>query len=122
MEEMTIERSQDARDPQKSTLKVTGKLTIEQASRFKEVLVAALAQAGDLTLDVTGVTALDLSALQLFCSGHRTAVLQGKRLTVAHTGSGVFDQVKSDAGFQRHIGCDKDDTNSCLWVEERTDG
>jgi anti-anti-sigma regulatory factor len=122
MEEMTIELSQDVQAPERQTLKVTGKVTIEQAAQFKEALISALAEAQDITLEISGVTDLDLSALQLFCSGHRTAVLQGKRLTLLHQGNEVFERVKNDAGFQRHIGCDKDDTNSCLWVEERTDG
>lgn len=108
--------------PGRQTLKVCGRLTVEEASGWRDALLAAMEGADELRVDVSEVTAVDLAGLQILCASHQSAEFSGKRFTLFDGGNQVFRKVIADAGFQRHIGCARDNTNSCIWVEERTDG
>jgi anti-anti-sigma regulatory factor len=119
MDELAIERSQDDQLPGRLLLKVSGGMTIEQAAQFREALVAGLAAADDLQVDISGVTRVDLSGLQLLCASHQSAELAGKRFQILNGDNEAFRKVATDAGFQRHIGCSRDHTNSCIWLEEK---
>jgi anti-anti-sigma regulatory factor len=104
------------------TLKISGRLTVEEASAVREQLLAALEGSQELQVDLSEVTAVDLAGLQILCSSHQGAELAGKRFQLADGGNPIFRKAMAEAGFQRHIGCARDNTNSCIWVEERTDG
>ena len=122
MDGFSVERSQEGEQQGKRLLSISGALTIEQAAGFRERLIEALAASEELHLDLSGVTGIDLSGLQLLCACHQSAEQAGKRFQVLHEGSEIFHKVTADAGFQRHVGCDRDLTKSCIWVEERNDG
>ena len=116
MDEMTIERLEDAAGALQG-LKVAGSLTVAQAATFREALLDMLSETkGEFTVDVSAVSSLDLSGLQLLCSAHQSACKNGRRLQVVDGGNQAFRGVVADAGFQRHIGCARDTTNSCIWV------
>ena len=117
MDEIGIERWQDPERPGRQTLKITGNATISEAFALREALIEALEATRDLGVDVTGVTGVDLTALQLLCAAHQSAEKAGKRFQVVDQGNEVFRRVVADAGFQRHVGCACDTTSSCIWVQ-----
>lgn len=116
MDEIMIERSQDPAGQGKETLKVAGRVTIGQAGGFRETLLEALAAVDELQVDLSGVTDIDLTGLQLLCAAHQSAGKGGKRFGISDCGNEVFRKVVADAGFQRHIGCACDTTSSCIWL------
>ena len=117
MEETTIERSQDPAEPGRQELKITGSLTICQAASFRQALLEGLAAGSELRVDLSRLSEIDLSGLQLLCSAHQSAEQAGKRLQVIDGGNEIFRCVAADAGFQRHVGCARDTSNSCIWLE-----
>lgn len=117
MDEITIEQWQDPEAQGKQVLRVAGRLTIGQASCFREALAGALAAAEELQVELLGVTQIDLTALQLLCAAHQSAEKAGKRFQVLSGGNETYRKVIADAGFQRHIGCARDNSRSCIWVE-----
>ena len=116
MDEMTIERSQDQGAHGRRTLKLAGSVTIGQAAGLREALLESLALDNELQVDVSGITQIDLTGLQLLCAAHQSAETSGKRFGVSSCGNEVFGKVAADAGFQRHVGCACDTTSSCIWV------
>jgi anti-anti-sigma regulatory factor len=116
MDEMTIECWQDPEVQGRQTLKVSGSVTIGQAARFREALLGALDAAGELQVDLSGVTQIDLTGLQLLGATHQSAMKVGKRFKILDGGNEIFRNVVADAGFQRHVGCARDTSCSCIWV------
>jgi len=115
-EEMTTELSEDPGAPGRQLLTVTGSVTIGQAAGFREALLGALEAGGELEVNLDGITDLDLTGLQLLCSAHQSATVQGKRFTARVCGSEIYGKVAAEAGFYRHVGCARDTSCSCIWV------
>ena len=95
---------------------LNGDLTVADATELKNLLLEALAARDFVEVDLTNVTGMDLSTLQLICSAHRTARTSGKELALTGTGKGVLLEARKVAGYIRHQGCMYNPTKSCLWV------
>ncbi len=93
-----------------------GDLTLSQAGELRTLLIKALINADRVVLEFGSVTDIDLSALQLLCSAHRSAVRLNKQLIFSGEWPGLFKQAVSDAGYARFAGCHLDRENSCLWM------
>ncbi len=98
-------------------LTLDGDLTLSQAGELRTLLIKALINADRVVLDFGSVTDIDLSALQLLCSAHRSAVRLNKQLIFSGEWPGLFKQAVNDAGYARFAGCHLDCENSCLWVK-----
>lgn len=116
MDELTIESWQDPVAPGTLGMKLTGSVTIAQAAGLKDELVAALAKGCDLRLDVSQVSEIDLTGLQLLEATHRTSVLAGKLFCLEIGGNRAYLDTVEAAGFRRHMGCKHDTKNTCIWV------
>ncbi|UFS71326.1 STAS domain-containing protein [Geomonas sp. RF6] len=114
MAEMTVGRASGKGE---GVLEITvqGPVTIAEAARFKEVLVEALGAADEVVVDLRGVTGMDLTSLQLLCAAHGSALAAQKSLTVAPAGNEVYVKVVEEAGFQCHVGCQRE-AKSCIWT------
>lgn len=106
--------SPDAAD--KLELKVTGSLTIGEASRFKEVLLETLNTTQELRLDLSEVTEIDLAGLQLLCAAHHLAQTRGKFFSLGSGEYGIFHDVAKNAGFLRQAGCAQDLSGSSVFI------
>ena len=116
MDEMTVERWQDPEAAGKQGLKLIGSMTIGQAAELKEVFLEALAAASELLVDLSGVTEIDLTGLQLLDASHRSALADGKRFSINDGGNQCFRDTVESAGFRRRVGCERDKTGTCIWV------
>jgi ABC-type transporter Mla MlaB component len=116
MDEITIECWQDPETPGKQGLKLTGSLTIGQAAQLKQALVAALEGASELLVDLSGVTEIDLTGLQLLGASHRSSLLSGKLFSVEAGGNRSYLDAVAGAGFRRQAGCSRDTNGTCIWV------
>jgi ABC-type transporter Mla MlaB component len=116
MDEMTLERWQDPEAPGKYWLQPVGSLTIGQAAALKGALLEALGAACELQVDLSLVTQIDLSGLQLLCACHRSAQSLDKKFGIVDGGNRAYLDTVTNAGFTRHIGCARDLTGSCIWM------
>lgn len=97
-------------------LAVRGDLTIPFAGEFRRALLDAFDRAARVVVDVAGVSAVDLTGLQLLCSAHRSSYARNKALCLTGDREGVFADAASLAGFARHVGCDRDVRKNCIWT------
>ncbi len=98
-------------------IKFAGDLTIENSQELHKILLTALNNANQLLVTFEGVTAADLSFMQLLCSAHRTAVRTDKHLELASPRPGVLKAAVQELGFIRDKGCVLDTQASCIWKE-----
>jgi anti-anti-sigma factor len=101
-------------------LRITGDMTIENASDLKTVLIDSMADSSHVEINMSEVDTVDVSCLQILCSAHRTAEKEGKKLVVEGIGDALTTCLE-DAGLPRHMGCLKDHAETCLWKERRPD-
>ena len=100
----------------KGVVTLDGDVTLQQAEELRCVLIKALVDADEVSLEMEKVQKVDLSCLQLLCSAHRSATRFEKKLVF----SGCPPQALKDAvevsGFSRVTGCRLDCDKSCLWM------
>ncbi len=104
------------RSAETNVLKLKGSWTIERANELKRVLLEMLNSCEHMSIDLEGLTDLDLSTIQLFCSAHRTSLRDCKQLALHERKSESLKQMVRDAGFVRALGCHKDPDKKCLWI------
>jgi len=95
---------------------INGELTIEYAVELKNALEQALKDGERVVLDLSKVTEMDLSGLQLLCCAHKTSVNLKKTLELTHDSPDVFKQTVRTSGYKRYAGCIKETEKSCLWI------
>lgn len=115
MDELNLEQAADPQG-QKRILKVSGCATISGAREFREALLASLEAAAEVEVDVSGVTGIDLTGLQLLCAAHQSAAREGRKLHVVDGGNTTFRDMARGAGFHKQTGCRSDRECSCIWV------
>lgn len=98
-------------------LSLSGSLTIETGAELKASIAAALDAVNHVTFDLSGVESADICILQLLCSTHKTALRAGKAVELGATSEG-FDASVKEAGYGRHVGCLRENTIDCLWIDD----
>ena len=96
-------------------LHLSGELVVRHANRLSSGLVAALNGAESVEIDLSSVTEVDISCLQLLCAAHKTATRQHRLLRVDGPCPDVFKRVLSTAGYLRQTGCVLGTSHTCLW-------
>jgi anti-anti-sigma regulatory factor len=115
----------DCRVEAKSTatiLHLSGELMIDYAARLRSILIDSLRKADRIEIDVSSVTGIDISCLQLFCAAHKTSAGMNKFLGFLDGPSSVLKQTARQAGWLRSTGCMPDRSMECVWKEERYRG
>ena len=74
-----------------TTLRIEGDMNIYRAAELKEVLLAPLASASTLEVDLSGVTEIDTSGLQLLMLAKKTAQAAGGELRLTGHSAAVVD-------------------------------
>jgi anti-anti-sigma factor len=92
-----------------STLSIEGELSIYRAGEWRESLQAALADGGDLTLDLAQVTEIDSAGVQLLMAAQKTAQATERRLHLVRPSAAV-QEVFATLGLDAHFGGHADDT------------
>lgn len=96
-------------------LAVEGGLTIEHAAKLKEVLVDSLGRKKSLVVNVEGLSDIDLSCIQLFCSANRTFEMNKKELSLEGHNTEIIADAVLEAGYDRDTGCPESPCVKCLW-------
>jgi len=93
-----------------------GDLTVSNTAAFRQRLLEALGQSDQVEIDLDGVSAVDLAGLQLLCSAHRTAVAQGKTLTLKEGQVPALLQARAISGFVFNRSCRVNPSADCFFV------
>lgn len=99
-------------------LVLEGELTIHHSNELKEALKDLQDTTDNLLLNLEGVTAADLSCLQLLCSAHRSSLKTNKEIKLTGDIPVMLKQMATDAGFIMEA-CRTDAGGSCLWKKIR---
>ncbi|HVN97187.1 MAG TPA: STAS domain-containing protein [Syntrophorhabdaceae bacterium] len=100
-------------------LHLSGELQIEYAAQLRSLLADSLREADLVKIDLSSVTAADISCLQLFCAAHKTSLAANKLLDLIGIPSTAFKDLARRTGCIRSSGCNPDKGTSCLWSEEK---
>lgn len=92
-------------------------LTVGCAATLRSRFLAALAEPGDLVIDVQAVRDVDVAGLQLLCAAHRSALAAGKKLVLQGVGE-VLGEALRVSGLATARGCDA----RCPWQQVVGDG
>ena len=96
-------------------VRLVGAMTIECALEVKSILLELLANRDHLFLNIDEVSEADLSCLQLLCALHKSAMQEGKIVTLNFSRSSVITETLLKAGCSRHKGCTGN--GECFWSE-----
>lgn len=107
--ESWVENSAD-----RTILKLSGDLAIQNADRFKLLLEEILDATDSLVINIESVTEIDLSCLQLFCAAHRTSARLSKALEIEQCYPAVIKETLNKTGYARNAGCHSDMKSQCL--------
>jgi anti-anti-sigma regulatory factor len=102
-------------------LTISGELTIQNASALQGIFIRSLESSSNLTVNLEGVTDLDLSFLQMLCSLHRTSTDLKKNLALTGRYPEIFRDAVKSAGYSRRSGCGSNNNKNCLWAEMNKD-
>lgn len=101
---------------ERKRLSLEGELTVSNAAVLRERFLEALAQSEQVEIDLDGVSAVDLAGLQLLCSAHRTAVAQGKALTLKDGQVPALQQARAMSGFVFTRSCRFNPSADCFFA------
>jgi anti-anti-sigma regulatory factor len=112
----TSSRSLETSEP--SRLILERELVIGRAQELKAALDAGLGERMIVDLDLSNVSEIDISGLQLLCSAHRTALSKGGNLRISARPSAEIVLAVRKSGFYRHAACRSDVASCCIWYVE----
>lgn len=100
----------------KGVITIDGDATLQEAEDLRRVLIKALVDADEVSLNMEKVQKVDLSCLQLLCSAHRSATRFTKKLAFSGRLPQALKNAVEVSGFSRVTGCRLDCDKSCLWM------
>lgn len=115
---MALQALKITKKKDRTQVAISGPMTILQAAELREGLLKAFDAGSDVELSLAGVTEMDLTALQLLCSAHRTSLQKGVRLALVGGQPQAVAAVVELAGMQRLNGCAQDVAGTCVWKKE----
>ncbi|SHJ36891.1 Anti-anti-sigma regulatory factor (antagonist of anti-sigma factor) [Malonomonas rubra DSM 5091] len=98
-------------------LKLEGDATIETASQLHQALLEGLQNYKDVQIDCSAIESIDLYALQMLCSAHRSSVAWEKSFTYSGILSPAAVSAIATSGLKRDHGCSLcPDGVCCMWA------
>lgn len=98
-------------------LTLNGEATVETAEQLHQALLTGLNEQGAVQVDCSGTEAIDVYALQLLCSAHRTAVERKKSFGFLGPVSSTVRQTMEITGLLRELGCGNcSEDVACMWT------
>ena len=91
-----------------------GDLTLPCMAEVREQLLEALDGASRISIDVAGVSSLDLSCLQVFCAMHKTSIEKKKDISFSAPFPPVVKEIMERTGYLTEEGCHRRTKGVCL--------
>ena len=97
-------------------LTLSGEATVEAAEQLHQALLAGLNEQDTVQIDCSATEAIDIYALQLLCSAHRTAVERKKSFSFLGPVSAPVAEAMQITGLSRELGCAHcPEDAACIW-------
>lgn len=94
---------------------LAGRLAIDTAPQLLALLREQLPAAHKTKLDVSALSEVDLSGMQLICSACRTALNNGHSFNFSASLAPCVQAAIGAVGLQRHTACKHNVDKPCLW-------
>lgn len=111
---VTIEAASDSSQP--ITVRISGEMTVTYAAEIRECLIAAFNGGESVVVDLTDVSEIDVSGLQLLCSAHRSSLSMQKKYRIVARGKDTIWEAAGLSGQLRQRGCAQDICGTCIWT------
>lgn len=85
--------------PSFHTIEISGDAGLRNAREVADRLLKAFAEHDQLVADLTSVSSIDVTILQLFVAARKSALASGKSLRLLAPADGVFRQALVKTGF-----------------------
>ncbi len=119
MSDFSVQTMAAPGDPDAVVVTIAGSMTVLYAGELRERLLEAFEKAKKVTVDLCGVTDIDVAGLQLLCSAHRSSVSMNKTfIVIGGPDSAVWESADA-AGQLRKMGCAFDICHTCIWMGGR---
>ena len=105
--------------PSSSAVSIEGEFTLPRIREIRDTLLKAIDREEEVRLDLTRISRFDISALQLFCSIHKTLDMRNRTLTISGKPPALFSTLLERAGYHKHAVCPTNLKGPCL-LEEAT--
>ncbi|MBR0830216.1 STAS domain-containing protein [Bradyrhizobium manausense] len=92
-------------------VRLQGSLTLRDAKQVQGLLLDAISASREVEIDVSDVSSIDVSIIQLIVSARKSAEQRGRKLALATESNGAFRATLAKAGF---LG----DDGACRHVDE----
>jgi len=86
-----VEPITQADRPQANRVRITGEITVQNATEVHHRFAGAVERAGDLLVDLSQVESCDTAGLQLICSLRKAAIASGCHLRLESLSSAIRD-------------------------------
>lgn len=93
------------------------RLTIENMAEFATLIKEGLAEAKSVAVQFNANLEVDITALQVLCSAHRSAVTKGKTFVRLGEMPQSLLNLAAALGSDRHRECNYNKGNPCPWFE-----
>ncbi len=100
----------------RSDIVVGTELNISNAEELKNRIIEALASSSQVFVNIENVQDIDLAAMQLLCSAHKSALLMDKTFDIGEIPPPVRQKLVW-AGYVRSVGCTAAKGRPCLWMK-----
>jgi hypothetical protein len=94
---------------------VAGRLTIQEASLLKDLLMGAYNASGDLFLDLREAESMDLACIQVLCSANITFRKSGRRINIPEELPEGVTRSLNDIAIAPNS-CESESPEQCLWI------
>jgi ABC-type transporter Mla MlaB component len=102
-----------------STVSIEGEFTLPRITEIRDTLLRAIDREAKVHLNLANISQVDISALQLFCSIHKTLDMRSKTVTITGKAPALFSELLARAGYYKHAACPATLKGPCL-LEEAT--
>ncbi len=106
-------------DPAAAVMTVTGPMTVQYAAELRDRLLEVVAGGRGVTVDLSGVTDIDVAGFQLLCAASRTAGTSKNGFVISCDQGAVVRETAEVAGLLRETRCNEDLCSSCIWMGGR---
>ena len=114
---VTIETSSDTAGS--VVVKIEGEMTVPFASEIRTNLIAAFEESKAIKVDLSAVTEIDVSGLQILCSAHRSSIQLNKQYSIVGREIERIWAAADSSGQLRQKGCAPDLCGTCIWTGGR---
>lgn len=97
-------------------IRLCGRLAIDTGSELLEILKKHLPLKQKINIDVSRLSEIDITGMQIFCSACRTAMENSQIFTFTGSIPVCIKESINKMGLQNHTNCERNVDIPCIWL------